>query len=70
MSTDYIIDDYITCIESYVYYLGYEINDGDAVEDCARHLMNWCEHNNHDLYSLPLPELERIIKMYYHKDEE
>ena len=66
----YYDDDYIACIESYADYLDYDINDGDTVEDCAQHVMNWCKANNHDLDSLPIPEIERIIKMYYHPKNE
>lgn len=69
VTTDYIIDDYIECVESYANYLGYEINDGDTIEECAEHVMCWCNRNNHDLCSLPLPELENIIKLYYHLSE-
>ena len=70
MSTDYVIDDYIVFIESYVRYLGYVTNDGDTAEDCAQHVMGWCEQNNSDLYNIPLPEFERIIKLYYHHRNE
>lgn len=70
MTTDYIIDDYIECVESYADYLGYELNDCDTVEDCVQHVMEWCKHNNHDLDSLPLQELENIIEFYYHPKNE
>lgn len=43
--------------------------EGAAIEDCAQYVMNWCTINNHDLSTIPLPALERIIKMYYHSVE-
>lgn len=66
----YIIDDYIECVDSYVGWRGLELNEGDTIEECAQYVMNWCTINNHDLSTIPLPALERIIKMYYHSAEE
>lgn len=67
---EYIIDDYIECIDFYTGWRGLELNEGDTIEDCAQYVMNWCTINNHDLSDIPLPALERIIKMYYHSVEE
>lgn len=66
MTIKYVIADYIECVESYVDSFGYEINEEETIEECAWCLLNWCFYNNHDLDSLPLSEMELIIKMYYH----
>lgn len=69
-ANEYTIDDYIELIDSYTGLYGLELNEGDTIEDCAQHVMNWCTINNHDLSSIPLPEFGSIIKMYYYSVEE
>ena len=65
-TTNYIVDYYIEFIESYVDSFGYEINQDDTIDECACHVMDWCNRNNHDLDSMPLPELECIVNLYFH----
>lgn len=43
-----------------------KLMEGETVENCAEHVMNWCYLNNHDMGSIPYSKLDEIIHLYYY----
>ena len=60
-----VLADFVELIEDYAETREMKLMEGETVERCAEHVMNWCELNNHDMDSIPYPDLENIIRYYY-----
>lgn len=60
----------IASVETYAENLNKELYSGKTSKACAEHIMNWCDLNNHDIVTIPMPEYERIFNMYYHDKRE
>lgn len=65
---DYIFDDYVEYVEDYAEQRGLKLFEDSTAEECAEHILSWCKRNNHDLDSIPMPEFELIIEIYYNVD--
>lgn len=62
-----VLADFVELIEDYTETREMRLIEGETVEKCAEHVMNWCYLNNHDMDSIPYSKLENIINLYYYK---